>query len=58
MLATNTIDDILVYALSLLIPVDGYLRFDSYSRTHVLGFGAVIKARGGFEQSDNRLRQV
>ncbi|KAL2783687.1 hypothetical protein BJX66DRAFT_318071 [Aspergillus keveii] len=50
MLATNTIDDILVYGLSLLIPVDGYLGFGSYSRTHVLGFGAVIKAHGGFEQ--------
>ncbi|KAL3454595.1 hypothetical protein BJX65DRAFT_301231 [Aspergillus insuetus] len=50
MLATNTIDDVLVHALSLLIPIDDYLGFDTYSRTHVAGFRAVIEARGGFDE--------
>ncbi|KAL3496546.1 hypothetical protein BJX62DRAFT_232215 [Aspergillus germanicus] len=50
MLATNTIDDVLVHALSLLIPIDDYLGMDNYSKTHVAGFRAVIQARGGFDQ--------
>jgi hypothetical protein len=50
MLATNTIDDVLVHALSLLIPIDDHLGMDKYSKTHVAGFRAVIQARGGFDQ--------
>ncbi|CEL06040.1 hypothetical protein ASPCAL07151 [Aspergillus calidoustus] len=50
MLATDTVDDVLVHALSLLIPIDDYLGWENYSRTHVPGFRAVIQARGGFDQ--------
>ncbi|KAL3490916.1 hypothetical protein BJX62DRAFT_225604 [Aspergillus germanicus] len=50
MLASHLVDDVLVSALSLLISIDDYLGYVEFSRAHLNGLDAVIKARGGYDQ--------
>ncbi|KAL4882145.1 hypothetical protein BJY04DRAFT_217468 [Aspergillus karnatakaensis] len=46
-LSARIVDDVLIYALSLLIPIDDYLENNEYSRAHAKGLRAIIQAIGG-----------
>ncbi|KAL4784115.1 hypothetical protein BJX76DRAFT_232988 [Aspergillus varians] len=50
MLARQTVDDLLIQALCLLIPIDDYLGYVDYSQAHLDGIETVVRARGGHDQ--------
>ena len=56
-LSRRQVDDVLIQAICLLIPVDDYLGYVEFGPVHLKGLQDVVRIRGGFEQvgsSDGR----
>ncbi|KAL2816701.1 hypothetical protein BJX63DRAFT_387132 [Aspergillus granulosus] len=49
MLSRGVIDDLLIQAICLLIPIDDYLGYVDYSQVHLDGLEVVVRARGGYD---------
>ncbi|KAL3490769.1 hypothetical protein BJX62DRAFT_225735 [Aspergillus germanicus] len=49
-LERNQVDDVLIQAICLLIPIDDYLGYVEYGPVHQKGMSDVIRTRGGFEK--------
>ncbi|KAL2834776.1 hypothetical protein BJY01DRAFT_259398 [Aspergillus pseudoustus] len=49
MLSRQEVDDLLIQAICLLIPIDDYLGYVDYSQVHLDGLEVVVRARGGHE---------
>ncbi|RDW67245.1 uncharacterized protein DSM5745_09111 [Aspergillus mulundensis] len=50
MLGRQIVDDVLIQALCLLIPIDDYLGYVDFSQVHLDGLETVVDARGGLAQ--------
>ncbi|KAL4902709.1 hypothetical protein BDW74DRAFT_180411 [Aspergillus multicolor] len=50
MLGRQVVDDLLIQALCLLIPIDDYLGYVDFSQAHLDGLETVVRARGGLAQ--------
>ncbi|KAH8432900.1 uncharacterized protein LDX57_010531 [Aspergillus melleus] len=49
-LSRRQVDDVLIQAICLLIPVDDYLGYVEYGPVHLKGLQDVVQIRGGFDQ--------
>ncbi|EED23783.1 conserved hypothetical protein [Talaromyces stipitatus ATCC 10500] len=52
-LERRQVDDVLIQAICLLIPVDDYLGYVEYGPVHRSGLSNIVKIRGGFRQVGN-----